>query len=117
MTINRLMLLLLCIIILVAMIGFSLKNDRNATWPEKFIGDTTGVFQTIFHTPAQFFAGFFENIEDLKNTYSGALLRHLDKVISEETKMPVLIAEDPLDCVAIGTGKALEQIHLFKGKN
>ncbi|NWN81199.1 rod shape-determining protein, partial [Bacillus sp. (in: firmicutes)] len=40
-----------------------------------------------------------------------------DKVISEETKMPVLIAEDPLDCVAIGTGKALEQIHLFKGKN
>lgn len=47
----------------------------------------------------------------------GGALRHLDKVISEETKMPVLIAEDPLDCVAIGTGKALEQIHLFKGKN
>lgn len=46
----------------------------------------------------------------------GALLRNLDKVISEETSMPVLIAENPLDCVAIGTGKALDHIHLFKGK-
>ncbi len=44
------------------------------------------------------------------------MLRNLDKVISEETKMPVLIAEDPLDCVAIGTGKALDHIDLFKTK-
>ncbi|MFT4412793.1 rod shape-determining protein [Fredinandcohnia humi] len=47
----------------------------------------------------------------------GALLRNLDKVISEETSMPVLIAENPLDCVAVGTGKALDHIHLFKGKS
>ena len=44
----------------------------------------------------------------------GALLRNLDKVISEETKMPVLVAEDPLDCVAIGTGKALRQYRSFQ---
>ena len=49
-------------------------------------------------------------------TGGGALLRNLDKVISEETKMPVLIAEEPLDCVAIGTGKALDHIDLFKNK-
>jgi rod shape-determining protein MreB and related proteins len=49
-------------------------------------------------------------------TGGGALLRNLDKVISEETKMPVLIAEDPLDCVAVGTGKALDHIDLFKTK-
>ncbi|MBT2681662.1 rod shape-determining protein [Bacillus sp. ISL-35] len=49
-------------------------------------------------------------------TGGGALLRNLDKVISEETKMPVLIAEDPLDCVAAGTGKALDHIDLFKSK-
>ncbi|WP_210366750.1 rod shape-determining protein [Bacillus sp. REN3] len=49
-------------------------------------------------------------------TGGGALLRNLDKVISEETKMPVLIADDPLDCVAIGTGKALDHIDLFKNK-
>lgn len=47
-------------------------------------------------------------------TGGGALLRNLDKVISEETKMPVLVAEDPLDCVAIGTGKSIRQYRSFQ---
>ena len=38
----------------------------------------------------------------------GALLRGLDKLINQETHMPVNIAESPLDCVALGAGKALE---------
>ncbi|MFC5402089.1 rod shape-determining protein [Cohnella soli] len=49
-------------------------------------------------------------------TGGGALLRNLDKMLSRETGMPVLVAENPLDCVAIGTGRALENIHLFKSK-
>ncbi|MFJ7616110.1 rod shape-determining protein [Bacillus cereus] len=47
-------------------------------------------------------------------TGGGALLRNLDKVIREETYIPVHIADEPLDCVAIGTGKALENIQIFK---
>ena len=47
-------------------------------------------------------------------TGGGALLQNLDKVISDETQMPVFIAEDPLDCVAIGTGKALDNFELIK---
>jgi len=38
----------------------------------------------------------------------GALLRGLDSLINKETHMPVHIAESPLDCVALGAGKALE---------
>lgn len=49
-------------------------------------------------------------------TGGGALLRNIDKVLSEETNMPVLVSEDPLDCVAIGTGRALENLHLFRSK-
>ncbi|WP_100404991.1 rod shape-determining protein [Bacillus solitudinis] len=49
-------------------------------------------------------------------TGGGALLRNLDKVLSDETNMPVIVAEDPLDCVAIGTGRALENLHLFRSK-
>jgi len=49
-------------------------------------------------------------------TGGGALLRNLDKVLSDETNMPVLVSEDPLDCVAIGTGRALENLHLFRSK-
>lgn len=47
-------------------------------------------------------------------TGGGALLRNLDKLLARETGMPVLVAEHPLDCVAIGTGRALDNIHLFK---
>ena len=43
-------------------------------------------------------------------TGGGALLRDLDRLISEETGLPVLIAEDPLTCVARGCGMALEQL-------
>ena len=41
----------------------------------------------------------------------GALLRGLDRLISEETQMPVLIAKDPLSCVVIGTGMVVEAMH------
>jgi rod shape-determining protein MreB len=41
----------------------------------------------------------------------GALLRGLDRLIMEETGMPVVIADDPLDCVVIGTGRMLEALH------
>ncbi|TBL81629.1 rod shape-determining protein [Paenibacillus thalictri] len=50
-------------------------------------------------------------------TGGGGLLRNLDKLLSRETGMPVLVAENALDCVAIGTGKALENIHLFKTRS
>jgi rod shape-determining protein MreB len=49
-------------------------------------------------------------------TGGGGLLRNLDKLLSRETGMPVMVAENPLDCVAIGTGRALDNIHLFKNK-
>jgi len=49
-------------------------------------------------------------------TGGGALLRNLDKILARETGMPVLVAENPLDCVAIGTGRALDNIHLFKSR-
>ncbi|MDO8585979.1 MAG: rod shape-determining protein [Armatimonadota bacterium] len=39
----------------------------------------------------------------------GALLRGLDRLLSSETMIPVHIAADPLSCVVIGTGKALEE--------
>ena len=41
-----------------------------------------------------------------------ALLRGLDQLISDATKVPTSVAKDPLSCVAIGTGKALEQRRL-----
>lgn len=47
-------------------------------------------------------------------TGGGALLKNLPEVISEATKVPVFIAQDPLDCVAIGTGESLRNIEVMR---
>jgi rod shape-determining protein MreB len=47
-------------------------------------------------------------------TGGGALLQGLDEVLRDETGLPVTVAEDPLTCVALGTGRALED-PLFRG--
>jgi rod shape-determining protein MreB len=44
----------------------------------------------------------------------GALLRGLDKLIHEVTSMPITVAEDPLTCVARGTGIVVEELELLK---
>ncbi|AOA00202.1 rod shape-determining protein [Carnobacterium divergens] len=49
-------------------------------------------------------------------TGGGALLRNLSEVIADETQVPVFVASEPLDCVAIGTGESLKHIDLFKKK-
>ncbi len=45
----------------------------------------------------------------------GALLKNLDNLLREETKLPITIAEDPLTCVAKGSGKVLDELELLKG--
>ena len=47
-------------------------------------------------------------------TGGGALIRGLDKYLSEAVKLPVFVADEPLLCVANGTGKALEEIKSLK---
>lgn len=47
-------------------------------------------------------------------TGGGALLKNLQEVISEATKVPIFIAQDPLDCVAIGTGESLKNIEVMR---
>ncbi|MBI4744929.1 MAG: rod shape-determining protein [Actinobacteria bacterium] len=44
----------------------------------------------------------------------GSLLKGLDERLRQETGMPVYVAEDPLSCVAIGAGKALEEIDVLR---
>jgi len=44
----------------------------------------------------------------------GALLRELDRLISQETGLPVVLADDPLRCVVIGTGKYLDELKHFQ---
>jgi rod shape-determining protein MreB len=47
-------------------------------------------------------------------TGGGSLLRNLDKLLREETGLPVSVAEDPLSCVVLGTGKMLSDFDLLR---
>ncbi len=64
------------------------------------------VKSTLEKTPPELAADIIDH--GIMLTGGGALLRGLDKLIAAETKIPVLIANNPLDCVADGTGICLE---------
>jgi rod shape-determining protein MreB len=61
---------------------------------------------TLGQTPPELAADIVER--GIVMTGGGSLLKGLDKLISKETGVPVIIAEHPLDCVALGAGKYFE---------
>ncbi|MBM6619746.1 rod shape-determining protein MreC [Bacillus suaedaesalsae] len=66
---KRLIILLVSIIILVALIGFSINDREKLTWPEQFIKDTMGWVGGVFHYPALEVKEFVGGLQNLKNTY------------------------------------------------
>jgi len=70
-----------------------------------------GVKDALENTPPELSADLVDM--GLTLTGGGALLKNIDKRFSKETGLPVYIADDPLACVAIGTGKALDQEETF----
>ena len=64
------------------------------------------VKSTLEKTPPELAADIIDH--GIMLTGGGALLRGLDQLIASETKIPVVIAQNPLDCVADGTGLCLE---------
>ena len=68
--------------------------------------------QTLERTPPELSSDIMEKGIFLSG--GGALIKNLDKLISERTEMPVYVAEDPLECVVKGTGKTLEDLERLK---
>ncbi len=66
---------------------------------------------TLEKTPPELAADIMD--KGIMLTGGGALLKGLDELIANETHMPVNIAEIPLDCVAVGAGKALDNVDIM----
>ena len=70
-----------------------------------------GIKDALESTPPELSADLVDM--GLTLTGGGALLKNIDKRFSKETGLPVHIADEPLSCVAIGTGRALDQEQTF----
>jgi rod shape-determining protein MreB len=70
-----------------------------------------GIKNALESTPPELSADLVDM--GLTLTGGGALLKNIDKRFSKETGLPVHIADEPLSCVAIGTGRALDQEQTF----
>jgi rod shape-determining protein MreB len=82
------------------------SNEILQALQEPLQGIVGAVRQALEHTPPDLGSDVAER--GIVLTGGGALLRDIDKLLMEETGMPVLIAEDPLTCVARGGGRILE---------
>ena len=69
------------------------------------------VKMTLERTPPELAADILDR--GIVMSGGGALLRGIDRLLAEETGMPVQVAEDPLTCVARGTGATLESLNLL----
>ena len=90
----------------------SLKEEDTAEALNQTLSQImAGIKDALENTPPELSADLVDM--GLTLTGGGALLKNMDKYIAKETGLPVQIADDPLACVAIGTGKALEQEEIF----
>lgn len=84
------------------------SNEILEALQEPLAGITEAVKTALEKTPPELCSDVFER--GIVLTGGGALLRDLDKLLMEETGLPVIVADEPLTCVARGGGKALEMI-------
>ncbi len=86
---KRLILLLVGVIVLVALIAFSLKDRQSANLPEKMVKDVVGFGQSLFSKPAHAITGFFDDIDGIMNTYeeNRTLKARLTEYASNEVEL------------------------------
>ena len=82
------------------------SNEILEALQEPLQGIVSAVKQALEQTPPELGADVAER--GIVLTGGGALLRDIDKLLMEETGLPVVVAEDPLTCVARGGGRILE---------
>jgi len=72
-----------------------------------------GVKQTLERTPPELAADIAER--GIVMVGGGSLLAHLDELLREVTGLPVVLADDPLNAVALGLGRVIEEPELYRG--
>ncbi len=87
-------------------------DEIRAAMSEPIAAILEAIKSTLEKTPPELSADVMDR--GIMLTGGGALIAGLDKLITEETGIPVYVADSALDCVALGAGKALEEIGMLK---
>lgn len=135
---KSLFIILIGMIILVVLIGYSLSNKDNLSTPEKFLMDSVGWVQNLIDQPVTYFVQIISNVDDMKNTYKeNKILREklaeyktlayeaqeLEKE-NEELRKTLDIVDSPRDfepilasVIARSPERWLEQLTINRGSN
>lgn len=89
------------------------SNEILEALQEPLSGIVSAVMVALEQSPPELASDISER--GMVLTGGGALVKDLDRLLMEETGIPVVIADDPLTCVARGGGKALEMIDMHGG--
>lgn len=88
------------------------QNQVREALAEPIEGIIDAIKATLEKCPPELAADIMDR--GIVMTGGSSLLRNFDRILSRETGMPVLVSEDALSCVALGTGIAVEHIDVFK---
>ena len=83
------------------------SKEVHTALAESLAGIVSAIKTALEQTPPELGADIAD--KGLVVTGGGALLRDMDRMLREETGLPVIITEDPLTCVVRGCGRALEE--------
>ncbi|KRK57841.1 rod shape-determining protein [Fructilactobacillus fructivorans] len=89
-------------------------EDVASAMHEDILEIITTIKETLEETSPEISADVIDH--GIVLTGGGALLKNLPEVVSDATQVPVTIAKDPMDCVAIGTGESLKSIEVMNKK-
>lgn len=76
---------------MVVVVGVTMKERPNPTWPEQFLRDSVGFIQSLAYKPARTVAGFFENVSEMRHIYTEN--QRLKASIQEHAKMVAKIRD------------------------
>src|SRR5512146_1775085 len=99
------LLLIVTGMLLLSMVLFSL-TDRGTLSPE------SRMLVALERTPPELAADIVD--KGVVLTGGGALLKNIDVLLREETGLPVMVSDDPISAVVLGSGKTLDHIELLK---
>ncbi len=93
--------------------SITITTDEVIEAMQEPLGQITGMVRAVLEkTPPELVSDTIDR--GMVVCGGGALLRGIDKLLTKETGVPAYLAENPLACVAVGCGKALEQYELLR---